>query len=327
MIDTLYALIMDPRSLEAFVALAEELHFGRAAERLHLAQPPFSRRIQGLEEELGLLLFERSSRRVELTAEGSSFLPEARGALDRLRRAKETAAALARGEAGTLRLGFVAAAMDGPLPWVLKAFRGRWPGVELDLRELGSPAQLAALRAGDLDVGLLRLGVEKTADAVDIETPGGSRGASGEAQSAPDGFESAIFLRERYVLALPEGHALAGREDLRLRDLEDEPFLFFPRRVQPALHDAFMARFAELGFRPRLTQEVRGRSTALALVAAGLGLTLVPSEPPPRPGVLLRPLADALPGAAISLVWRTVDARRALPRNFLDLAMGNDARD
>jgi len=244
---------MNLRRLECFLAVARTLHFGRAAILLHMAQPPLSQQIRTLETELGVTLFERSNRSVRLTPAGEALLPEAEAVLARA----ELAAAQARrahlGLAGRLCVGFVNPAMDGLLAPLLPAFQGERPGVELVLREMPSLEQLAALRAGDIHIGFVRHGWLDT-----------------------HGLECAVVLREPYVLALPVGHRLASARAVDTRALDGETLLLPPRGSQPRLHAALMEAFASAGVRVRRGQEALSKHTTLSLVAAGMGLALMP---------------------------------------------------
>src|SRR6266480_3872068 len=199
----------DLRQLRYFIAVAERLHFGRAAEALHISQPPLSRAIRALEERLGVALLARTRRRVELTAEGARFLDEARRLAAQLETAVAELHGMAAGERGRLRIGFVSLADYGVLPGLLKAYKAARPGVALALREMLSPEQAAALAAGDLDFGLLLPPVSGAA-----------------------GLEHLVVQRERFVAALPSRHRLAGgRGRLGVSALAGEAFVMVPREI------------------------------------------------------------------------------------------------
>jgi DNA-binding transcriptional LysR family regulator len=287
---------MELRDLRAFAAVAEELHFGRAAVRLHMDQPPLSQRIKALEEELGARLFSRTSRSVALTAAGRLFLERARDILARAEEAAEAATAAGRGEAGRLRIGFMGPAMDGPLPFALRDFRERYPKVSLELLEKGSAGQAEDILAGRLDAGFVRLFGD-----------------------TPRGLAAELFVREPYVAALPSGHALAGEGRIPLAALRDEPFIMFPRRMQPALFDAMMAACATAGFTPRISQEAATKRTSVSLAAAGFGAALVHASSwrSPREGVVYLDIDGELPLVEISVAWREGEAAAALMR-FLE---------
>src|SRR5229473_1738103 len=205
----------DLRQLRYFVAVAERLHFGRAAEALHISQPPLSRAIRALEEELGVALFTRTRRRVELTPQGARLLEEARRVTGQLERAVHELRAMAAGGHARLRIGFVSLADYGVLPGLLKAYKSAQPGVRLALREMLSPDQAAALAAGELDFGLLLPPVR-----------------------GPSGLEHVVVQRERFVAALPSRHRLASaRGRLAVSALAGESFVMVPREIAPGLYD------------------------------------------------------------------------------------------
>ncbi|OQX19271.1 MAG: hypothetical protein BWK76_05080 [Desulfobulbaceae bacterium A2] len=277
---------MELRHLRYFVAVAEELHFGRAAERLHMAQPPLSQQIRALEEELGVRLFTRTSRSVALTPAGVSFVQDARDTLARVEEAARRARRIQQGEAGEIRVGYMNPVMDAVLCRALATFRAARPQVVLRLRELPSPAQLEELRAVRLDVAFIRL----------VEGPVG--------QNLP-GFVTRVVLREPYVLALPQGHRLTALPVIPLAAAGAEPLIFFPRATMPGLHDSILAVLRASGASPEIVQEVSGKHASLALVAACLGVCLVPASARDwqRRGVELRPLEPGLPEVAMAAVW------------------------
>ena len=279
---------MELRHLRYFVAVAEELNFGRAAERLRIAQPPLSRQIRDLERELGTPLFERVPRGVELTPAGRAFLPEARLTLAQAERAQRTAERAARGEIGRLRVGFVEAVSDaGVLPDVLGFFRLHLPNIGLSLFEMDSLQQVEAFRDGRIDLGVLH-------------------GAPGEVEA---GLRAERVYAEPFVVAVPETHALATRPRASLRDFAGEPFLLFPRHVGPAMYDDLIARCRAAGFSPRVVQEVAGWHTLAGLVSAGVGVSFVPRSLGQlrRPGVAYRPVRDLGVEMAISAAWKPGD--------------------
>jgi DNA-binding transcriptional LysR family regulator len=269
------------RQLRHFVAVAEHLHFGRAAQALHISQPPLSRSIQDMERRLGALLFARTRRKVELTPEGTRFLAEAKRLLAQLERALVEVGSMAAGAGGRLRLGFVSLADFGVLPGLLKAYKAARPGVTLALREMLSPEQAAALAAGELDFGLLLPPV-----AGDLE--------------------HLVVQRERFVAALPARHRLArGAGRLAVRELADEAFVMAPREIAPGLHDVVALLAARAGFSPRVAQEAIQMQTVVSLVSSGLGVALVPASVANlgRRGVAYREIADAHPRLDLWLAW------------------------
>jgi DNA-binding transcriptional LysR family regulator len=294
----------DSRQLRYFVAVAEQLHFGRAAATLHISQPPLSRAIRGLEEQLGARLLTRSRRKVELTPEGARFYEEAKRLLEHLERAAREVGAMAAGESGRLRLGFVSLADYGVLPNLLKTFKVARPGVSLALREMLSPEQAAALSAGELDFGLL--------------LPPVAQPISGE-------LEHLVVQSERFVAALPAGHRAARRPGrVTMRDLAGEPFVMVPREIAPGLYDIVAGLAGRAGFSLQVAQEAIQMQTVVSLVSSGLGVAIVPASIANlgRRGVLYRELADAHPRLDVWLAWRR-GGLGATARDFLAHARRN----
>lgn len=248
--------MVEMRHLRYFVAVAEELHFGRAAARLHVSQSPLSQQIIQLERELGVELLERTKRRVELTAAGEVYLKEARRMLSSNARAEEAARRAARGEVGRLVLGFAGSAAYGVLPSLLKASRERLPDLGVELRgEMLSSELVRALGEDEIQVAiLLRNSTENPELAV------------------------MVVRQEPFVVALPADHPLACGRFVEPRDLSDEPFVIFPRRRGAVLHDAVINVCQDAGFSPRVVQEATELPTQVSLVAAGMGVALVPAS-------------------------------------------------
>lgn len=242
------------RHLRYFTAVAEELHFGRAAERLGIAQPPLSQQIKSLEELVGYTLFERRPQ-VRLTPAGEALLAVARRTLSQIEEGLDSTRRVGRGEGGKITVGFAASILTTALPEILRTYRERFPGVELRLRELSSAAQAAALSDGGIDVGFVREAVEHGA-----------------------GLICEPILREEFVAVLPPAHRLAKRRELPLGELAGEPFVHFPRVVAPALYDQVGDICRRAGFQPRVVQEAQEWLTILGLVEAGLGVSLVPDS-------------------------------------------------
>lgn len=289
------------RHLRYFVAVAEELSFTRAAERLHIAQPPLSTQVRNLEAELGVELFDRSRRQIALTDAGELLLDEARVLLVQVEQALSATRKAGTGETGRLTIGFIPSASTSTLPAHLRAFRGRYPGVELFLRELPPDELVAQLHAGALDVCFLYLPFDD------------------------DRLEQVVVAREPLVAALPEDHRLAGSErPLAMRSLRDEPFVLPARHHMPGLNARVLDTCRRAGFAPEPVQrDVWLMQTVLGLVAGGLGVALVPSSVQHlnRTGVSFRRLKD--PGEPVELgaCWRGEDRSPTL-RNFTALLAG-----
>ncbi len=283
----------DLRQLRYFVAVAEERHFGRAALRLSMTQPPLSQQIRALEESLGAALFLRTKRSVELTAVGRDLLPEVRRLLAAADGLQPMAQSLARGEVGVLSLAFVSTADYGVLPPLLQRFSTRYPGVRLQLTEATSDVQFDDLWAGRIDAGL-------------IIPPVPTRFA-GQLAYLP-------IASEPLVVAMSEAQAarLGGGPDdaVALREIAQSPLIVFPRRLAPAFYDIIMDCFASARIVPRIGQEAIQMQTIVSLVSAGMGVALVPQSlcNLRRTGVIYRPLAGALPAVQTGLVWRNAQA-------------------
>lgn len=275
------------RHLRYFAVLAEELHFGRAAARLGIAQPPLSQQIKRLEELLGARLFERTSRRVQLTDVGRAFVIEARRALLVVESAVEAARRAGRGDSGELRVAFAATVMFVHLPRIIREFRARFPGVHLDLREMPTGPQLVALKTGDIDIGFVR-----------------------EPRPDPD-LEIVTVMREPLRIAVNKSHPLAARATLAVRDLADEPFVLFPEELAPGLYAQVMGLCRSAGFSPRVVEESRELYTSVSLVEAGVGVSILPAsvEKLGWKGVRYRPIPSAAAETRIAAAWLRERAR------------------
>ena len=277
---------MELRHVRYFVTVAEHLSFARAARALHISQPPLSRQIRALEDELGTPLLARTKRTVALTPAGAALLPEARRLLRDADALKAGARAHAAGEIGTLALGFIGMAAYNVLPGVLPGFHRLHPGVRLALREATSDVLIAALRQGDIDVALV---LPPADDA---------------------GVEYATLHRDGLVAALPATRReFRGRGPLRLASLAAEPFILFPRKVGTSLYDHIVGLCRRAGFSPRVEQEAIQMQTIVSLVAAGMGVALVPASlmSMRRTGVVYRPLAERSPTVEVGVMWRRSD--------------------
>lgn len=287
------------RQLRYFIAVAEEMHFGRAAARLHMTQPPLSQTVIALEAGLGVALFARTKRSVALTPAGAALLPEARRILLQAEALPELARRAACGESGRLALAFVSTADYNVLPVFLRNFRAHYPQVQIELREATSDVQLEELLQGRIDAGLLILPL--------------SDKAQGE-------LDYLSVLDEPLILAAPEDlPALQGKPSISLSDLHDMPLIIFPRRLAPAFYDAILAYFRDMGMAPRIGQEAIQMQTIIGLVSAGMGIALVPQSVSnlKRPGVAYKPLAAPTPWIETGIAWRRDNASPVL-HAFLD---------
>ncbi|UCD68370.1 MAG: LysR family transcriptional regulator [Betaproteobacteria bacterium] len=289
---------MELRHLRYFVAVATELHFGRAAEKLHISQPPLSMQIRALEDELGVILLRRTRRHVSLTCAGRAFLQDAKQILERTDQAILTARRAGRGEIGELAVGFISVADYNLLPLVLREFRRQYPMVTLSLKESTTDAQISDLTEGRIDVGFLLPPVTQP------------------------GIESVPILREPLIAALPEHHPLARKKGaIALGALAKAPFIITPRHMAPGLYDDIVSFCHSAGFSPQVTQEAIQMQTVVSLVSAEMGVALIPSSLKNlrRAGVVYKPLRENSPMSEIRLAWRNGDISPALLL-FRDLA-------
>lgn len=290
---------MELRHLRYFIAVAEELHFGRAAERLGISQPPLSQQIQALEEEIGARLFERTNRRVELTDAGRLFLDESSQVLAQVDKAVLLARRAHLGELGELKIGFTSSApFTSTIPSSIHAFRKAYPDVHLDLQEMSSRQVLKALLEESLQVGVIR------------------------PLALPDAVHWVELFREPLVAVLRADHPLAaGSEDgLAIAALAEEPFVFFPRSYGTGLYDQVIALTRQAGFSPRIAQEASEAMTIIGLVSAGLGVSILPASfrRTRVDGVVYRTLSDPEATTAVWLVRRQNEGS-PLALSFIDL--------
>jgi DNA-binding transcriptional LysR family regulator len=288
--------IMELRHLRYFVAVAEELHFTRAAERLGIKQPPLSCQIRQLERELGTSLFRRLTRGVELTETGALLLDEARGILDQVERIKAAVQSRARGETGCIHLGFAGATGFQPLvPGVIRAHRERYPGVRVSPVGRDTPLLVTGLRSGEIDVAFVRLPL-----------------------SDGEGLEVEPLIDEPLVIVLPESHPRAGDRSMPLATLAEETLILFRRTTGPGLYDAIIASCQRSGFSPKLGQEAPQASLMVHMVAAGFGVSIVPQSITQihAPGIVYIRIEGDAPRAPIGLAFRR-DNRCAIVRNFV----------
>lgn len=294
---------MELRHLRYFIAVAEELHFGRAARRVHIAEPPLSQQIRRLEEELQIKLFDRTTRRVQLTDAGRAFLREARLTLAQADRAVRVGIRASRGEVGELSLGFVPAADLTLLPRILPAFRRRYPEVHLELYSQSGAAQVQALRERRIHAGFLFKPVDEDALIVDA------------------------VLKEPLVAVLPASHKLAKKQQIALKALAQEPFIFFRRDVAPGFYDVIANCCLQAGFAFKIRQEADHIQTNLGLVAMGLGISLLPAsiQVIRRAGIVYRPLRAPVPHVEMAIAYRGDETSEVL-HAFLEVVRETTAR-
>jgi DNA-binding transcriptional LysR family regulator len=289
---------IETRQLRYFVTVAEELHFGRAAARLHMTQPPLSQAIAALEDGLGTALFLRNRRTVALTPAGSALLPEARRILLEAALLPDLARRAASGETGRLALAFITSADYSVLPPFLRRYSERYPGVQLSLQEATSDVQIDELLRGRIDAGLLIPPLPERARAA---------------------LDYMKVLDEPLILCAPAG-LLRKKGPVALRNLPPLPLIIFPREISPALHDAILSCFRAAGITPAIGQQAIQMQTIVSLVSAGMGLALVPQSVSNlmRPGVEYRALADPTPLVETGIAWRRDNASPVL-KGFLEL--------
>jgi DNA-binding transcriptional LysR family regulator len=278
---------MDLRRLKYFVAVAEELHFGRAAKKLHITQPPLSQQIQLLEHELGMMLFNRTRRRVELTSIGKVFLGEARALLQQSDDAVARTRRVQRGEAGQLSIGWMPWSVLTPLPFMIREFCQRFPEVHLDVHSLSAEGQLEALHEGTIDAGFV-LWIS------DFGLP-----------SRTGRLKTEIVLKPPLVVVVPQTHRFASAGRVELADLANEPYILFKRESGQVFYDYVISFYQRNGLRLNIRHEADHPSTVLGLVAAGLGITILPfTSTHAIPGVVCCDLPAASPQIEIALTWR-----------------------
>ena len=289
---------MELRHLLAFVAVADLRHFGRAAERLGITQPPLSRQIQQLEADLGLTLFTRHSRSVELTPEGASYLAAVRPHLEGLQHARDLARATCRQRRGKVKVGFVSSLAYGLIPRTLETLRVAAPDIEVEMFEQSSPQQCQGVREGCLDLGLVFLPVE------DQE------------------LKMRFLFREPLVAMLPARHALAALRNVALERLHEEPFIMCSHQPQAGFRETVLGLCRASGFVPRVAHSASSTAAMAELVAASLGVALVPESATDREstGVAYRPLANTPLRLETAAVWRA-EAMTPVLRLFLDHAV------
>lgn len=274
------------RHLIYFQAVAHQLHFRRAAESLGVAQPALSRQIAQFENVLGVTLFNRTQRRVELTATGDALLRRIEPLLDSLQRIPSELHAVAQGEVGHVRVAFTGLAMATVFPAIIREFARAHPGVRLELNESPTATQIKALREGDIDCGFFH--------------PESRR---------PTGLQTKILLREKNGLLLPIDHPLSQKPNVRLADFATTPFVLFPRSLNPEFYDRIFSAFSKSGIVPRIAEEIWPRANGIGLVRAGLGATFITiSEAKHLPSdIVFRPLTGPAPESRLVVGWQATE--------------------
>lgn len=290
---------MEFRHLRYFLVLAEELHFGRAAQRLAITQPPLSLNIQQLEASVGAQLFTRNSRGVQLTAAGHAFVPAARSLLDQAVLAAREAREVSQGMLGSLQIGFAGTVLYRGLPQILKGFSAGHPKLRLVLRELSSSDQLIDLMHERLDIGFVHT------------------------TRVPAGFSQILVSSQPFVACLPADHALARRKTLSLARLQGEPFAVVSRAVSPDYHERILGLCADAGFSPEIRFELRHWLSVVSIVSQGLGCALVPAalQQAGLPGAVFVPLNVDTPPYQTHCLWKT-DRDQAALGAFLGAVRG-----
>jgi len=288
---------MELTHLRYFVAVAEELHFGKAAAKLHIAQPALSQQIKRLEDELNSKLFNRTSRRVELSTAGKIFLSKAYGIIEQADEAYATITSLGKGQSGYLSIAFNEPAINTFLPQAIGKFMRKYPKVQLSLKEMNIIEQFKAFENKSLDLGFMR--------------------PYGHNTSA---YSKRLILREKYQLALPANHKLCTNSSVSLDMINDEPLILFPRAIHPQLCNRFDECFQLAGFKPNIIQELSSKRTTLALVKTGIALAFVPESSilQSPAGVEFRKVDSNLPDVEIFALWHS-ENDSSLIENFLNL--------
>ena len=289
---------LELRQLRYFITVAEELHFGKAAQRLHMTQPPLSQAIQAFEAELGVALFVRTTRQISLTPAGKALLPEARKLLQQAQNLRQIAQRAASGTQGHLSLAFVSIADYSILPPTLRAFRQTYADISIELREATTDVQLEALEKGEIDAGFI-------------------------IPPIPEKFQHLLayqkILTEPLMLAAPE-HLFVSGQAVSLGECNEQSLILFPRKIAPSLHDAILGFFHEHDLTPEIGQEAIQMQTIVGLVSAGMGIALVPQSVSnlQRPGVSYHPLTNQAPSVEIGFAWRKENPSTVLT-SFLQL--------
>ncbi|PGX23286.1 LysR family transcriptional regulator [Priestia megaterium] len=286
---------MELRHLRYFKTVAEELHFGRASKKLNMAQPPLSKQIKQLEEELGVKLFDRTRPQIRLTRAGQEFLSRIHSIFDDVETAVRETQKIEQGKKGHLTIGFSVSASYELLPKIIREYQLKYPEVDLDLRELTTVEQVEALRKEEIQVGFLRTPIDQ------------------------EMIETQVLHNEKFLIALPEDHPSSVEKVSVLGDLRNESFIMFPRKMGPSNYDEIIALCRNSGFSPNITLEVSQIQTIVNLVASGLGIAVLPESVKiaQRSGVVYRPLRETT-GFDIAVAWRR-NNNSLLVQNFLSI--------
>jgi len=285
------------RFLRYFVAVAEELSFTRAAARLNMAQPPLSQQIRRLEARLGVTLFRRTKRRVELTEAGRAFLRQSYQAIQSVEQGIVLAQRADRGEIGRLAIGILVYVSYTLIPPILREFRAKFPEVHVELRFLTNALQIAALQSGQVDICFVRPPIDD-----------------------PD-ISSKLISRERFILAMPATHPLAGKTAVSIKQLRNDPFIMYVRELGPTFYSSLLQFCAKAGFSPKIALEVSQINAAVGLVGSGIGVALVPQSMNQLhfDNVVYRPIVERAPNVDVLLAWQ---AGRPSPlvKAFIDIS-------
>ena len=288
---------MELRRLKYFLAVAEELHFGRAASRLEIAQPPLSRQIAALEADIGAQLFDRSRSQIRLTQAGAVFEGHARAMIDRMENAYRETRLVGEGGLGRLRIAFVGSASHGVLPTLIKSYRSHYPKVELALSAMNNAGLHSAIIQREIDIAVARPDLHD------------------------DELRSEPLAHEKLILAIPDNSELVDRKDIVFSDLKDQTFVLYPRRPRPSFADHILSICRDEGFEPSSLELAQDFQTAISLVSVGVGISVVPESVAltTRPGVFYRPYVGTNPGTALTIHARR-DNQSPQVMNFLDVA-------
>lgn len=286
---------MELPHLRYFVAVAEELSFTKAAARLNMAQPPLSQQIRKLEAQLGVTLLRRTKRRVELTEAGRVFLRQSYQAIQSIEQGVVLAQRADRGEIGRLAIGILVYISYTLIPPILRDFRAKYPGVHIELRFLTNALQIAALQSGQVDVCFVRPPIESPEIA------------------------SKLISRERFILAMPATHPLAGKSAVSIKQLRDDPFIMYVRELGPTFYGSLFQFCARAGFSPKVALEVSQINAAVGLVGSGIGVALVPQSMNQLhfDNVVYRPLVERAPNVDVLLAWQSGRPSELL-QSFID---------